>query len=252
MRESLAHPGHGSTSKVNHIFIALFFEETACSGTACTAAADHHQFSVFWDFCVAFLKLGEGNQLSTFCVYLAVLSCLTHIDQEGTLLYAGQTLLWTHVFNHGFQHNKDRAHKQSVGYTASVMHLLDLRDELDQEAEPLSLYFDDFNALPLELSQIETGQYDLDRTLHFLVVCEVGQKSKLAVMYLQSDGISAEHLEGGILGLRKTIEREFTLPYSDLLFRQLLDHPRVRFVSRSGDVLVVRGHLSDRDVQDLN
>ena len=132
------------------------------------------------------------------------------------------------------------------------MHLLDLRDELDREAEPLSLYFHEFTALPLELTQIETGQYDLDRSLHFLVVCEVGQKSKLAVMYLQSDGISAEHLEGGILGLRKTVEQEFTLPYSDLLFRQLLDHPRVRFVSRSGNVLVVRGHLDEQDLQELN
>ncbi|MFC5597053.1 rhodanese-like domain-containing protein [Deinococcus cellulosilyticus] len=132
-----------------------------------------------------------------------------------------------------------------------MKHLLDLRDELDREAEPLSLYFEDFRSLALELSDIEAGQYELDRTLQYLVVCEVGQKSKLAVMYLQSDGIGADHLEGGILGLRKMVEQEFTLPYSDERFRQLLEHPGVRFVSRSGDALVFRGRISAEELASL-
>ncbi|WP_157442694.1 rhodanese-like domain-containing protein [Deinococcus misasensis] len=132
-----------------------------------------------------------------------------------------------------------------------LKHLLDLRDELDREAEPLGLYFEGFEATALDLATLEQGEHHLTPEHTYLVVCEVGQKSKLAVMYLQADGIQASHLEGGILGLRKQTEQEHRLPYSDALFKRGLLHPRVRFVARDGDTLVIRGALSQDDLRDM-
>ncbi|GGJ25647.1 rhodanese-like domain-containing protein [Deinococcus roseus] len=130
-----------------------------------------------------------------------------------------------------------------------MKHLLDLRDELEQEAEPLALYFDGFESTAVQLQALEKGHYSLSKDRSYLVVCEVGQKSKLAVMYLQADGFAAEHLEGGILDLRKATEQEFILPYSDALLDSLSRHPKVRFVARDGEQLVVRGSLSVEEVE---
>lgn len=144
-----------------------------------------------------------------------------------------------------------------MGYTAKAMteqplkRILDLRDELDREAEPVGLYFENVESIPLDLSAVEQGHHHLNPEHAYLVVCEVGQKSKLAVMYLQADGIQASHLEGGILGLRKQTEQEHRLPYSDALFKRTLLHPKVRFVARDGDTLVIRGALSQDDLRDM-
>ena len=129
---------------------------------------------------------------------------------------------------------------------------LDLRDELERTLEPLSLYLAG-EVWPWTLEQIERG--DVPRSPRALIlVCPVGEQSKLGAYFLQADGLNASSLEGGVLKLRREQEKLHRLELESLsaaLERKLLASPRVRQFRFADGLLEVWGMISGEELRKL-
>jgi len=77
--------------------------------------------------------------------------------------------------------------------------LVDLRPQELRWADPLDRWFGR-PAVVTTLERIERGDHGLGGRL--LIVCEIGQRSRLAAMYLRADGVEATSLPGGVRGLK--------------------------------------------------
>ncbi len=129
---------------------------------------------------------------------------------------------------------------------------LDLRDELERTLEPLSPYVQG-EVWPWTLEQIERGEVpQVARAL--ILVCLFGEQSKLGAYFLQADGLKASSLEGGVLKLRRELERVHRLELGQLtaaLERKLLDCARVRQFRFAEGLLEVWGMISGEELRDL-
>lgn len=126
---------------------------------------------------------------------------------------------------------------------------LDLRDELERTLEPLSLYLNG-EVWPWTLERIENG--DVPGAARALIlVCPLGEQSKLGAYYLQADGLSATSLEGGVLKLRRELEQVYRLELESLpaaLERKLVGSPRVRQFRFAEGLLEVWGMISGEEL----
>ncbi|MBB6097054.1 rhodanese-related sulfurtransferase [Deinobacterium chartae] len=133
------------------------------------------------------------------------------------------------------------------GAHTSSEQILDLRDDLEREAEPATLYFDT-PTLPVSLEAIERGDpLPLDRARPVLVVCAAGLQSKLAALYLEADGYRARSLEGGLMRLRSS-ETRLRLEGVRSVPAGLPRHPWVRMLRFEDGVLEVWGRLSEAEL----
>ena len=85
--------------------------------------------------------------------------------------------------------------------------LVDVRDELDALAMPLS-HLSDLRVIHAPLGDLEDGvSLALPEAAPLLVVCASGQRSELAGAYLLADGASQVYLlEGGVRAWRHKLE----------------------------------------------
>lgn len=87
--------------------------------------------------------------------------------------------------------------------------LVDIRDELDALAIPLSS-LSGLRVIHAPLSDLEDGApLELPIEAPLVVVCGTGQRSELAGAYLLADGASDLYLlEGGVRAWRRDLERD--------------------------------------------
>ncbi len=64
-------------------------------------------------------------------------------------------------------------------------------------------------AVNVPLDAIAKKRYELPRGKPLLLVCQLGQKSSLAALYLEADGFEAYVLEGGLGSMPKSSKNRF-------------------------------------------
>jgi rhodanese-related sulfurtransferase len=134
--------------------------------------------------------------------------------------------------------------------------LVDVRDDLEAMANPLSAISDGRAVIAVSLSDLEDGaNVDVPADRPIVVVCGNGSRGELAGAYLQAAGAgTVDVLDGGVRAWKRALEGEATLEFRVKLdgIRAALEAqtrlealPDVRQAGVSADGLaVVRGAIT--------
>lgn len=131
--------------------------------------------------------------------------------------------------------------------------IIDLRDEIEQLAEPLSNYLQ-HDVLTWSLLAIEQGNLPpIQHSQKVMLVCEYGHQSQLACMYLHADGYGqVQHLAGGIRTLRQ-MEKRFSCvaPITESRLATLHKHSGIRQIRSSAQGLEIVGTVAQHTLAEL-